>query len=141
MAAEENLWPPSSLAAYTPAMSHPVLHFRMISKDPDASTSFYSKLFGWSVQPPDPTGFRPLSTGSEQGIGGGIWPAPPEITPFIQLFIGTDDVAASVAEALALGAKVEIPAIVLPSGDELAVLHDPFGMPFGLWKKAGSNQL
>jgi predicted enzyme related to lactoylglutathione lyase len=122
-------------------MSHPVLHFQMISTDPDASTSFYSRLFGWTVKPPDPMGFRMLSTGSERGISGGIWPAPPEIIPFVQLFIGTDDVAASVDEALALGAKVEIPPIVLPSGDELAVLHDPLGMHFGLWKKAGSQKV
>jgi uncharacterized protein len=119
-----------------PTASHPVMHFQMISKDPDASTSFYSKLFGWSVQPPDPMGFRMLSTGSDKGIDGGIWPAPANIPPFIQRFIAADDVAASVAEAVALGATVEVHPVVLPDGGEVAVLHDPLGMPFGLWRNA-----
>lgn len=42
------------------------------------------------------------------------------------------DVAASVKQAQELGAKVLIPPTVLPGGDEMAVLHDPQGMPFAL---------
>ena len=115
--------------------SHPVLHFQMISKDPDASSSFYSSLFGWTIHPPDPMGFRMLTTGSDEGISGGIWPAPPEATGFVQLFIATNDVAVSVAHAVSLGAKVEVPPTIVPAG-EVAVLHDPLGIPFGLWRKA-----
>jgi hypothetical protein len=52
-------------------------------------------------------GFRMLSTNAPDGIAGGIWPAPPEATGFSQLFVGRDDVAASVEAAKMLGAMVE----------------------------------
>jgi predicted enzyme related to lactoylglutathione lyase len=54
-------------------------------------------------------GFRMLSTNAPYRIGGGIWPAPPEATGFVQLFLGTDDVAAAVEAAQKLGATVEVP--------------------------------
>jgi predicted enzyme related to lactoylglutathione lyase len=35
-----------------------------------------------------------------------------------------------------LGATVEVPPTKLPQGGEVAVSHDPLGMPFGLWKRS-----
>jgi len=49
--------------------------------------------------------------------------------------MAVDDVGASVAQAVELGAKVLIPATKLPEGDEMAVLHDPQGMPFAVWRR------
>jgi predicted enzyme related to lactoylglutathione lyase len=117
-------------------MAHPVLQFQMITTDADGSQKFYSQLFGWSVASPDAMGFRRITTGSDKGIEGGLWPSPPEFKGFIQIFVGTDDVAASVEAAKELGATVEVPPTKLPGGDEVAVLHDPQGIPFGLWRKA-----
>jgi len=34
-----------------------------------------------------------------------------------------------------MGAKTIIPPTVLPEGDELAVLHDPQGMSFGVFRQ------
>jgi predicted enzyme related to lactoylglutathione lyase len=48
------------------------------------------------------------------------------------LFIGVPDVAAAVAQATELGAKVLIPSTTLPEGDQMAVLLDPHGMAFAL---------
>jgi predicted enzyme related to lactoylglutathione lyase len=36
----------------------------------------------------------------------------------------------------AFGARLTIPATVLPEGDEMAVLHDPQGMTFGICRRA-----
>jgi predicted enzyme related to lactoylglutathione lyase len=77
-------------------MAHAILHFQLLSKDPEASSRFYTGLSGWTVEAPDAMGFRMLSTNARDGIAGGIWSAPPEATGFIQLFVGTDDVAALV---------------------------------------------
>ena len=66
------------------------------------------------------------------GIPGGIWPAPPEAASFVQLFIEVDDVKRYVRDAAALVHKVIIPPQKLPEGDELAILHDPEGIPFGI---------
>jgi len=81
----------------------------------------------------NPLGYRRLDTGSKAGIQGGIWPAPPQSPDFVQLFVSVDDVNASVKKAEDLGAKLIIPPTMLPEGDEMAVLHDPHGMSFGVW--------
>ncbi len=62
-------------------------------------------------------------------------PAPPQAPDFVQLFIAVDDVAAAVERAQELGGKVLIAPVTLPEGDEIAVLHDPQGMSFAVWRK------
>jgi predicted enzyme related to lactoylglutathione lyase len=115
-------------------MANPVMQFQILSKTPDETARFYSELFGWSVDADNPLGYRRIATGSTQGIQGGIWPAPPQSPNFVQLFIAVDDVKAFVRKAKSLGATPIIPPTLLPEGDELAVLHDPHGMPFGVWR-------
>jgi predicted enzyme related to lactoylglutathione lyase len=45
-----------------------------------------------------------------------------------------DDIKVAVQKAETLAAKVIIPPTTLPEGDEMAVMLDPQGMSFGLWK-------
>lgn len=115
-------------------MGSPVTQFQMISKNPDDTARFYAALFGWTVNADNPLGYRRIDTGSPEGIQGGIWPAPPQAPNFVQLFIAVDDVAAAARKAEGLGAKVLIPPTTLPEGDEMAVLHDPHGMSFAIWR-------
>jgi predicted enzyme related to lactoylglutathione lyase len=115
-------------------MSNPVMEFQILSKAPDATAEFYSALFGWTVDSNNALGYRQINTGSKAGIQGGIWPAPPQASAFVQLFIGVENLSACVRSAESLGAKVIIPPTALPDGGELAVLHDPQGMAFGILK-------
>lgn len=117
-------------------MGNPVLQFQIVSKEPEKTASFYSELFGWRIDANNPMGYRRIDTGTDKGIQGGIWPAPPQSPSFAQLFVGVDDVKGSVARAEKLGAKLLIPPTVLPEGDEMAVMHDPQGLSFALWRKA-----
>jgi predicted enzyme related to lactoylglutathione lyase len=110
--------------------------FQIISKDAEATARFYSGLFGWTVDANNPIGYRRIDTGSADGIHGGIWPAPPQAPGFVQLFTAVDNVAEAVKKAESLGAKTLIPPTVLPEGDEMAVMLDPQGMSFGLWRRA-----
>jgi predicted enzyme related to lactoylglutathione lyase len=115
-------------------MPHPVLQFQILSADPDATARFYSDLFEWTIDSNNPLGYRQIRTGSDQGIQGGIWPAPEQSPNFVQLFVATSDVQATAKKAESLGARLLIPPTVLPEGDEMAVLKDPKGMPFGIWR-------
>jgi predicted enzyme related to lactoylglutathione lyase len=116
-------------------MPNPVVQFQILSKDPEATSRFYSELFGWKTDADNPLGYRRIDTGSKEGIQGGIWPAPPQAPAFTQLFIGVGDVKISVASAEKLGARVLIPPTTLPEGDEMAVLQDPMGMAFAVWRR------
>jgi len=116
-------------------MPNPVAHFQILSKAPDDTARFYTTLFGWTVNANNAMGYRRLDTGSNEGIDGGIWPLPPQAQNFVQLFISVDDVKSSTQKAESLGAKVVFPITVGPDGDKMAVLLDPQGMPFGVWRQ------
>jgi predicted enzyme related to lactoylglutathione lyase len=60
-----------------------------------------------------------VNTGSETGIQGGIWPAPPEGHGMVQLFVEVDDVKATAKQTTELGGNVIIQPQVLPDGDEM----------------------
>ena len=90
----------------------------------------------WKSNANNALGYRMIDTGSEKGINGGIWPAPPQANSFVQLFIEVDDMSKYVEQATKMGAKELIPPQKLPDGDEIAILHDPEGMSFGIVKSA-----
>ncbi len=120
-------------------MANPVTQFQILSKAPEETARFYSTVFGWSVDANNPMGYRRIDTGSADGIQGGIWPAPPQSPNLVKLFIAVDDVKSAVRKAEELGAKLIIPPAVLPEGDEMAVLQDPQGMAFGVWRPKNSS--
>jgi uncharacterized protein len=113
-------------------MRAPVKQWQFVSSQPEKVAAFYSALFSWDITATNALGYRQVETGG--GIGGGIWPAPPEAQSFVQLFIGVADVEHSLAQAVALGAQVIVPATTLPDGDTMAVLRDPTGMTFGIMR-------
>lgn len=117
-------------------MPHPVVKFQILSADPEGTTRFYTELFGWTVNADNPLGYREISTGSPPGIDGGIWPAPQQAQNLVQLFVYADDVKGVVDKAQGLGAKLVIPPTMLPQGEEMAVMVDPKGMTFAVWRSA-----
>ena len=55
-------------------MSSPVVHFEIRSSDPDATRSFFGKLFGWTFPDGGIPGYSYVDTGVEGAIPGGISP-------------------------------------------------------------------
>lgn len=117
-------------------MGRPVVQWQILSPNAEAHSAFYAKLFDWAVNGDNPLGYRMVDTGSERGIPGGFWPAPPNVKPFVQLFIEVGDVDGCIADASALGATVVIPKQNLPGGEAMAVLSDPQGMAFAIYRPA-----
>ncbi len=115
-------------------MGRPVMQWQIVTKNPETLTNFYASVFDWKVNADNPLNYRMIDTASGRGINGGIWPAPPEANSFVQLFIEVDDMTRYFEKASAAGATVIIPPQKLPGGDEMAILHDPEGIPFGLYK-------
>jgi predicted enzyme related to lactoylglutathione lyase len=113
-------------------MKPSVVKWQIVTPQVDACAAFYKDLFGWTANRDNMLGYSQIPAGSDRGIDGGIWPAPPEAPSFVQLFIEVPDVDASIARAQSLGATVIVPKAVLPDGDQMAVLRDPLGMTFGL---------
>jgi predicted enzyme related to lactoylglutathione lyase len=121
-------------------MGNPVMHWQILSQDPEKLEKFYTALFGWSISEANSLGYKQVDTGSGEGVNGGIWPiAPGQGHSMVQLFVRVDDVGSSVARAEQLGATIVIPPQTLPDGDEMAVAVDPEGIPFAIFRGAGSS--
>jgi predicted enzyme related to lactoylglutathione lyase len=112
------------------------MQWQILAKDPARAAEFYTKLFDWEVNTNNALHYRMVDTGSERGINGGIWPAPPEGHAMVSLYVEVDHPAAYVARATELGGKVIIPPQKLPDGDEMAVVLDVEGIPLGLFRPA-----
>ena len=101
---------------------------------PDASQAFYQSLFGWSFEDISGMGYKKFA---DPGASGGIMRnpiagSPSHWTPYF--LVG--DVAAAVGKAAGLGATVVIPTTEIPGHGWFAVVTDPNGATFGLWKSA-----
>ena len=117
-------------------MPNPVMRWQIVSPHADRLVDFYSGVFGWEVDRNNALRAAMIDTGTEKGIPGAVWPAPPEAPTFMQLFIEVEDCAASIARATELGASVLVAPQTLPDGDVMAILKDPSGMSFGVFQAA-----
>jgi predicted enzyme related to lactoylglutathione lyase len=123
-------------------MGNPVTHWQILTKQPEKLEAFYSALFGWKISGDNPLGYKLVDTASKEGIHGGLWPiSPNEGHSMVQLFIRVDDVQTYVKKAEKLGGRIVIPPQKLPRGDEMAVVVDPDGIPFAIFRGAGSLPL
>jgi len=114
-------------------VSNPVVHWQLISREPEKLAQFYLTLFGWKISDANGLGYRMVETAqSGKGVDGGIWPAPPGAPEMVQLFVEVDDIDAALAQLTGLGGSVVMPKQVLPEGDAMALATDPLGRPFGL---------
>jgi predicted enzyme related to lactoylglutathione lyase len=117
-------------------MGRPVMQWQILARNPDREAEFYKKLFDWEVNTNNALNYRMVDTGSERGINGGIWPAPPEAHPLVSLYVEVDNVGTYVDRAAKLGAKTLLPPQKLPDGDEMAIVLDPEGIALGIFKPA-----
>src|ERR1700754_4837448 len=115
-------------------VGNPVVQWQIVAKEPEAVARFYASLFGWKVNTNNALGYRAIDTGSPRGINGGVWPSPPEGHNLVQLYVEVDDIDVCIAKAQALGASVIVPKSELPDGDALAIVLDPAGLSFGLYR-------
>jgi uncharacterized protein len=120
-------------------MANPVMHWQILTTQPRKLEEFYSALFGWTVSGDNPLGYRQVNTNCKEGIHGGFWPiSEKEGHSMVQLFIRVEDVKAHVIKAEKLGAHMVIPPQTLPEGDEMAVMVDPDGIAFAIFRSTGS---
>ena len=113
-------------------MGNPVTQWQIITKEPQKHAAFYAAVFSWKINSDNPLGYRMADPGSARGIPGGFWPAPPEASAFVQLFVEVGDIAETIKKVTANGGGVLIPPQTLPSGELMAILRDPMGLTFGI---------
>src|SRR5260370_23855869 len=90
------------------SMASPVVHFEIRSSDPDATRSFFGKLFGWTFPDGGIPGYSYVDTGVEGAVPGGISPLQGG-EPLVTFFVGVPDVAATLEAAVAQGDALSSP--------------------------------
>jgi predicted enzyme related to lactoylglutathione lyase len=112
-------------------MGQPVVHFEIGCRDSGKTADFFSKLFGWQMQPMGPATM--IDTGSQSGIQGHISSLGHEPHNYTTFYVQVDDVQAYLEKAAALGGKTIVPPVEIPSGT-FAWFADLEGNTVGLWK-------
>lgn len=104
---------------------HAIVHIEFPALDPKATAQFFDDLFGWKIQHAEEFNYYMWQPAS--GPGGGIVQVEttPEGGPLV--YVGTDDIEATLARAESLGGKVATPKTEIPGNGWFAILLDPSG--------------
>lgn len=108
--------------------------FEHVSNDIPRATAFYTALLGWKIEEMKvgDTPYRMIKNGTE-GIGG-FWPAEPNVPNHWISHLSVADVDAAARAAAAAGGKVVMPPQEFGSMGRGAMIADPTGATFGIWR-------
>ena len=120
-------------------MGNAVIHFELMSREPEKVSAFYAKVFDWTINHVPEINYRIVETGAEgemHGINGGIVkPDKPGPWPGNMLFyILVDDLSAYRRKVVAAGGKISIEEQKVAGMGKFCLFTDPEGRMMGLWK-------
>lgn len=111
----------------------------VLTNDVAAAKAFYTGLFGWSSQEmPMADGMYTVFSQATQQVAGCMkapeMPGQPACPPSWLSYLRVDDVDATVARARELGARVDLAGTDIPGVGRFAVMGDPTGATFAVFK-------
>ncbi len=111
---------------------HHIVHVEFSAQDLEATGKFFSELFGWEVVQMPEMNYATFDSGDN--VGGGFNPVS-ESNPVgtVIVYVGTDDIDASLAKAESLGAKIIMPKAEIPETGWFGLFSDPTGNVIGLY--------
>jgi len=111
------------------------------AKDLDSAKRFYGQLFGWSLDEGDATasGDPYVMARLESKDVGGMMKLTEEqaqmgVPSHWNSYVVVEDVDAAAARVSDLGGQVYVPPMDLPQAGRIAIVADPTGAMFNLWK-------
>jgi len=109
----------------------------LITRDPARAKQFYEGLFNWRIQvgQHDDSGYQHIKNG-DKAIGGipAAGDLDPKIPPHWMIYFAVADVDVTVAKATGVGARTFVPPTTMEQVGRFAVLADPQGAAFALFK-------
>lgn len=111
-------------------MTQPIVFFDIAGPDDEALKTFYSSMFNWEA---DDTGQFKIPVVAP--IQGTVRKDPAEK----RIYIGVEDVAASLVEIEKAGGSVDVHRFEVPGVVVLGLFKDPAGNPMGLVEMDGDT--
>ncbi|RMH19553.1 MAG: VOC family protein [Acidobacteria bacterium] len=117
--------------------------YELMTTDPQGAQAFYTQLIGWGTE--DFPGEQPYTMWTNDGTPlGGVMELPEEArqqgAPSHWIpYVAVPDVDAAVAQAGGLGAKTYVPPTDIPGAGRFAVLGDPQGAIFAVYRSANEH--
>lgn len=133
------LWQPNTHQGVRIAGEHGTFAWaELLAPQVDAAVAFYTQLFGWTAAKMQAGGmdYTVFSIGERQVAGLFQTPDGNPAPPNWGIYFEVDDCDATVATALAQGAKALYPAVELEGVGRFAGLLDPQGAAFSVMKSA-----
>lgn len=113
-------------------MSNPIVHIEFSTKDREESGKFYAELFGWKIEQMPEMNYAMFEAGD--GPGGGLNPVQDDYPAgTVTVYVGTDDIEATLAKAEQLGGKTLVPKSEIPGQGWFGMFSDPTGNTIGLF--------
>jgi len=107
-----------------------------MTSDVDGARAFYSRVFGWTAEDPDPE-FGGYFSFLKDGIAvaGCMTNMAGEGVPDMwQVYLSTEDAEAAVAQATELGGQAIVPPMQVGELGKMAVILDGGGAAIGMWQ-------
>ena len=119
-------------------MGNAVVHWELMSKEPQKLAAFYAKVFDWKVDHRPELNYRVVDTKAGAGINGGIikpdregpWPGN------MLFYIAGDDLSAYRRKVVEAGGKIHVEEQEVPGMGAFSLFTDPEGRMMGLWRSA-----
>jgi predicted enzyme related to lactoylglutathione lyase len=125
-------------------LKNSVAHFEIYADDPDSLGKFYTSLFDWTIQRMPGMDYQWVKTVDTDekgmptkpgGINGGFLRRPPGYEGSCWCnYINVDSIQGTLTHARKLGATVMKERTAVPGMGWFAMLADPQGNPFAIWR-------
>jgi predicted enzyme related to lactoylglutathione lyase len=107
-------------------------HVEIPSDDPEKAQAFYSAVFDWKFQSAPEMPYTVYTT--PNGSGGGIMKRPECMAPGLVNYVFVEAIEPYLEKIESNGGKVVHPITEVPNTGWFAIVTDPDGNPFGLWR-------
>lgn len=116
----------------------------LYTPDGAAARSFYSSVFGWATQDFEhEMGAYPVFVANGMPVAGMMQttgnPDLKDVPPHWTIYIAVEDVDATVSKVQSLGGSVTVPAMDVPNVGRMAMLSDPQGAMFWVYRDASKG--
>ncbi len=118
---------------------HSVVHMEIPAADPAATSKFYSDLFGWQITHDAQFDYYMFQMTPEVG-GGFVTPDSHSQPGGVLVYIGTDDIEATLVRAVELGGQVVQSKMEIPGSGWFGTFADPNGYRMALFTPMKRNQ-